>query len=118
MKEKQYPLDRLSQISLLICVPEYMSLVQSLDIFNKNEDIDLTLKEYRTGYTLFGFNMTPDLSIAGHAQTARDGNLRLELKFATALDTTINVVVMGIFDGRIEITKHRNIITDWKSYSA
>ena len=59
--------------------------------------------------------MTPDLSIAGHAQTARDGNLRLELKFSAALNTTINVIVMGIFDGRIEITKHRNIITGWKS---
>ena len=96
-------------------VREYMSLIQSLDLFNKPEDDDISLAEFANGYTIYAFNLTPDLSIGGYSQTSRDGNIRLEMKFSQALETTVNVIVMGIFDGRIEITKHRNVITDWKS---
>ena len=84
-------------------------------MYNKSEDFDILLNDFANGYTLYAFNLTPDLSLAGHAQTARDGNIRLEMQFSTALTQTVNVVVMGVFDGRIEITKHRNVITDWKS---
>lgn len=98
-----------------LCVREYMSLMQSLDLFNKSEDIDLKISDFINGYALYAFNLTPNLNIAGAAQTERDGNLRLEFKFSAALAQTVNVIVMGIFDGRIEITKHRNILTDWKA---
>lgn len=98
-----------------ICTREYMSFIQSLDLFNKSEDNDITLHEYMNGYTLYAFNLTPNLNIAGSAQTERDGNLRLEIKFSSSLAQAVNVIVMGIFDGRIEITKHRNVITDWKA---
>lgn len=94
---------------------EYVSLMQSLDLFNKNENIDLTHKEFKEGYTIFGFNLTPDLVIAGHSQPYRDGNIRLEIGFSTALTHTVNVIVMGIFDAKLEITKYRNVLMDWKS---
>jgi len=93
---------------------EYMGLLQALDIFNRNTDIDLTMDDYKGGYTLFGFNLTPDLCVAGHAQPIRDGNLRLEVNFAEALSKTYNVIVFGIFDGRVEITKMRNVLIDWR----
>lgn len=96
-------------------IREYMALMQSLEVYNKNEDVDITPFDFANGYGIFGFNLTPDLSVAGHAQTSRDGNIRLEVQFGTALPQTINVVVMGVFDGRVEITKHRNILLDWKS---
>lgn len=94
---------------------EYASLMQALEIYNKNEDVDLTPDEFENGYTIFGFNLTPDLNVSGHAQTVRDGNIRLEVQFARALEETVNVICMGIFDGRLEITKFRNVIMDWKS---
>lgn len=94
---------------------EYTSLIQSLNIYNKSEDIDLSPEEFANGYTIFGFNLTPDLSIADHAQPIRDGNIRLEVRFSEALAQTINVIVMGIFDARLEITKYRNVLMDWKS---
>ena len=96
-------------------IREYMALMQSLEIYNKDEDVDITPYEFANGYAIFGFNLTPDLSVAGHAQTSRDGNIRLEVQFATSLAQSINVVVTGIFDGRVEITKHRNVLLDWKS---
>lgn len=93
---------------------EYVSLIQALELFNKAEDVDISPSEFKLGYTIFGFNLTPDLCVAGHAQPIHDGNIRLEVQFASATDTTFNCIIMGIFDGRIEITKYRNIIQDSK----
>src|SRR6266850_2748294 len=87
-----------------ICVREYMSLIQSLQLFNRNEDFGIHLKEFAAGgYNLFGFNLTPDLSLTDHAQPYQEGNLRLELKFAEVLAATINVIIMAVFDGKVEI---------------
>jgi hypothetical protein len=70
---------------------------------------------FKSGYALYTFNLAPDLALTGHEQPYRDGNLRLEFKFARALPTTINVVLMAVFDGRIEITKSREVLLDYKS---
>ena len=99
-----------------LCVREYMScLVHSLELYNCNESNGITLKEFAsTGYNIFAFNLTPDLSVTGHAQPYREGNLRLDLKFSQALTDTINVVVFAIFDGKVEITQNRQVIVDYK----
>ena len=94
---------------------EYMSLLSSLELYNRNEDNDIEWSDYDAGYTLFGFNLTPDMTMAGHAQPYREGNLRLELKFAKALPDAINVIVMAVFDGVVEITRHRNVLTDFRT---
>ena len=94
---------------------EYMGLLSSLELYNRNEDVDIGWANYDSGYTLFGFNLTPDMTMAGHGQPYREGNLRLELKFAKPLKNAINVIVMAVFDGVVEITRHRNVITDYKN---
>lgn len=98
-----------------LCVREYMSLIQTIEQYNKSDDIDLTISDFNNGYTVFGFNLTPDLCAAGHAQPIHEGNLRLEMSFSAALDETVNVIVLGIFDGKFEITKLRNVICSWKA---
>lgn len=94
---------------------EYQALMQSLNIFNRTEDVDITPAQFAGGYTLFGFNLTPDLDIGGHKQVTRDGNLRLDIRFSSPLGQTVNVIIMGIFDGRIEISKSRQVFCDWKA---
>lgn len=93
----------------------YMSLYRALNQFNQSDDFDITTNEYANGYSLYAFNLTPDLHIVGHAQTFHDGQLRLEIKFANATAVTLNVLVLGVFDGRVDITKTRNVLCDWKS---
>lgn len=93
---------------------EYQALMQALNIYNKAEDIDLTPDQFGNGYTIFGFNLTPDLDITGHSQISKDGNLRLDIRFEKPLEQTINVILMGIFDGQIEITKARQVHLNWK----
>ena len=93
---------------------EYISLMQTLNQFNRSENINITPDKFKNGYCVYGFNLTPDLHIAGHAQTMQDGNLRLEIGFSKNTTEVLNVIVMGIFDGRVEITKQRNVLCDWK----
>ena len=43
--------------------------------------------------TLFGFDLTPDMSEVGAFQLIKQGNLRVEIHFTEALTTTINVIM-------------------------
>lgn len=94
---------------------EYMSLLQSMDLFNKSENIGMTLYDFANGYTIYGFNLTPNLQIGGMSQLTKEGNLRLEIQFSTPTTTPLNVICMGVFDAQIEITKLRQIHLNWKT---
>ena len=61
------------------------------------------------GCALFTFNLTSDFCIT-QTQMPRDGNIRLDLKFARNLGEPINIIVYGLFDTEIQITKDREII--------
>ena len=99
-----------------LCVREYMALAQSLGLYNRDEDNDITFNDFRGGTAIFAFNMAPDLEISGaHGQPYRDGNLRLDVKFSAALANAINVVVMAVIDGKAEITKSRDVLMDYKT---
>ena len=56
---------------------------------------------------LFGFDLTPDMSEVGAFQLIKQGNLRVEIHFAEALTTTINVIMYAEFDNVIEIDRNR-----------
>ena len=75
---------------------------------NLNNGIDLD-KFVNGGYTFFTFNLTPDFDYT-QRQMPRDGNLRLEVKFAKPLDKAINVLIYATFDTDLQITKTGQII--------
>jgi hypothetical protein len=54
----------------------------------------ITREEYAQGNTLFGFDLTPDMSEVGAFQLIKQGNLRVEIHFAEALTATINVIFL------------------------
>ena len=93
----------------------YMGMLHALEMFNRNDGNGITLEEYAAGSTIFVFNLTPDLTAgSGTQQTYRTGNIRLEMKFGVATPSAINVIVYAVFDGKIEITKDRNIHLDYQ----
>ncbi len=95
------------------CSREYVALHQALELYNVDESRNITLDDFLNGFTLMAFNLSPDMEISGPAQTMRDGNLRLEVRFTTALPDPINVVVLAVFDSQIEITKNRDVLLDY-----
>jgi hypothetical protein len=77
----------------------------------------LQLRKYhlQRGNTLFGFDLTPDMSEMGAFQLIKQGNLRVEIHFAEALAETINVVLYAEFDNVIEIDRNRQVLFDYSA---
>jgi hypothetical protein len=74
-----------------------------------------TREGYAKGNTLFGFDLTPDMSEVGAFQLIKQGNLRVEIHFAEALAGTINVVLHAEFDNVIEINRNRQVLFDYSA---
>ena len=94
---------------------EYISLLQSLNMFNNNEENGIHENFFRNGASIFGFNLCPNLMIGGLSHPIQPGSLKLSMTFSKQLENTINVVVMGIFDEHIQIGKDRKVYCSWKA---
>jgi len=95
----------------MLVLRPYMAMIQGLEMYNSNQSNNITIDDFVKGKTLFIFNLTPDLNASGSCgQPYRTGNLRLEMKFAKALDEAINVIMFAIRDGKIEICKDRQVV--------
>ena len=93
----------------------YVSMFSGTGLMCRDQGNDISRDEYGNGYTLFAFDLTPDLSDVGHFQLAKHGNLRLELHFKSQLSETVNAIVYAEFDNVIEIDKARNVLFDYSA---
>jgi hypothetical protein len=94
----------------------YMSLFVGTGKAFRDADIDLTRDEYADGYTLYAFDLTPDLaSDSDHYSLLKSGSVRLKLTFSTALPNTINAVVYAEFQNVLEIDRNRNVFYDFNA---
>ena len=71
--------------------------------------------DYSRGYTLYAFDLTPDLGEDDHFNLIKEGNVRVDMKFSVALPNTINVIVYAEFENIIEIDRTRNVIFDYSN---
>ncbi len=97
-------------------IREYNSLFSGSGIHFSDNGNDISYSDYANGFTLFCFDTTPDLS--SHDTTwnvQKSGTLRIELRFARALEESITVIVFSEFDSLIEIDRNRQVILDYSS---
>jgi len=66
-----------------------------------------------SGYTLYAFDLMPDLGEDDHFSLTQQGSVRLVLKFGTALAEPVSVIAYAEFQNVIEIDRHRNVIYDF-----
>ncbi len=92
----------------------YMNLFTGTNKF-KDEGNDIKREDFPGGYALYAFDLTPDLSGGDHFNLAKEGSVRVDLKFAVALPNTINVIVYAEFENVIEIDRNRNVIFDYSN---
>jgi len=92
-------------------IRSYIQTMTTLNYFNTDDSNGITIEHFKDGYNLYAFDLTPDANGYGqHRSVNTNSSLRVELSFKAALTKTINVLLFGIFDAKIEITKLRDII--------
>ena len=67
--------------------------------------------DYIRGYTLFVFNMQEDIS--DRVVVRRQGNLRLDFKFAHPLVNPITVITYAVYKSEVEIDCQKDVTMDY-----
>ena len=96
-------------------VSSYLSLFSGTGRQNRDLGIDISRSEYKDGYALYAFDLTPDMSQEGHYNLIKQGSLRLDMKFGTALPNTVTFIAYGEFENLIEIDRSRNLVFDFNN---
>jgi len=91
----------------------YDSLFGGTGKLYRDEGLFISRENYANGYALYAFDLTADLGEDDHFSLVRQGSVRLALKFATALATTVTVVTYAEFENVIEVDRDRNVVFDF-----
>ena len=91
----------------------YFMLLESTGHVFNNSGIDISRRDYEQGYSLLAFDLTPDLDESGCYHVLRKGTARLELKFSTALQEPVNLIVFAEGDSAIKIDKNRQVFSNF-----
>jgi hypothetical protein len=91
-------------------VDAYLNLSEVSGTMGQNAGNAITLEQFAKGYSLFGFNLDPELKHGNYMNLVRRGNVRLEIRFKYALSETMVLIIMGEHLDVIEFDKARNTI--------
>ena len=92
----------------------YNQTMESLHYFNTDDSNGMTMEHFKNGYNLYIFDLTPDTTAQGpHRHLMRTGSLRLELGFKKNLTSAVTVILFGLIDAKLEITKMRDILVSY-----
>ena len=96
-------------------ISAFQTLFSGTNKMFDNQGNGITREQYGNGYTLFVFDLTPDLCLGDNKQPMKTGNASIECQFGTPLEAAINFVVLGEFQSLIEIDANRNVLCDFNN---
>jgi hypothetical protein len=96
-------------------ITSFMSLFNATGKENRDEGNDIDRPDFADEYALYAFDLSPDLSENDHFNLARQGTVRVDLKFALALPHTVTVVTYAKFENIIQIDRNRNVVFDFNN---
>ena len=91
----------------------YMTLFEGTGMLNDDRGNGIHRDKYKSGFALYAFDLTPDMTEGGHVDLIKHGTIRMEIHFKEALAQTVNVIVYAEYDNLIQIDRARNVITDF-----
>lgn len=78
-----------------------------------SKDLDITFAEYKSGYTLFSFDLNPDISSSTHYSPLSDGVIDLEFTKEKAHSLSYTCICYLESDNIIQLNKHRQPSFDY-----
>jgi hypothetical protein len=93
-------------------ITAYKTLFSGLGKENHDEGNDIDRLDYPRGFTLYAFDLTPDLSDNENFNLVRNGTVRIDISFATALTEAVSLIAYAEFENVIEIDRSRNVVFD------
>lgn len=96
-----------------LCIRSYMSLFTGLNVYRQDSGNGISKSDYMTGYTLYAFDLSPDLNEGGHVNVQKQGSLRVEMTFKKPLPHTVNCLLYCEYENLLQITSDRQILTDF-----
>lgn len=91
----------------------YMTLFEGTGMLNDDKGHGIIRTDYKNGFTLYAFDLTPDMTEGSHVDPIKHGNLRMDLHFKEPLAETVNVIVYAEYDNVIQLDRARNVILDY-----
>ncbi|KAM9364999.1 solute carrier family 22 member 7-like [Pholidichthys leucotaenia] len=91
---------------------EFYDMFLSTGRHLKDLPLSINREEFNNRYTLFVFNLAPG-DDNNALSTVSNGNLRLEMRFRTALSHTTTLIVYACYDSILEINSKRDGLVDY-----
>ncbi|XP_023238249.1 uncharacterized protein LOC111637071 [Centruroides sculpturatus] len=92
----------------------FISLFEDIGCINHHKFTNISYDDYKDGYTLYCFDLTPDHSASeSHISVSQQGNISVELKFSTAILETVNVICLLEYNNTLEIDHSRTVFVDY-----
>ena len=83
----------------------YQTLFSVTGIAGKDAGLGISCEAYAKGYTLVVFDLSSETVDARVQAVEKQGNLQLEIRFASALTQSINIILCTSFPGEIPINQ-------------
>ena len=94
-------------------IQAYQTLFSGINKMYHDTGHFISRDDYPNGYTLYCFDLSPDLNSGDHLNLIKKGNLRFEIRFAQPLPQTVMVIAYAQFHNILEVDKQRNIMLEY-----
>jgi hypothetical protein len=92
----------------------YEDLLECLDLWGRNKSNGLSLEKYKTDFTVFAWDLTPDMSASSNIFNGyMQGTVSLHMKFVNTLAQNVNLFVYGENKNIMEIGFAGDVTVDF-----
>lgn len=96
---------------------EYLSVYEALNEMTSDPCYQLSIENYVKGNTIFAVNLGNDTSdginMSGYRNPKKSGDLRVEMRFAEALNNNVTCLMLMQYDSAVIITNTLEVLTDY-----
>ena len=92
----------------------YLSLLESAGLMFQNTSLLFDADDWPNGFALMAFSFEPDLGQSGCLSRRRTGVVGLDIRFGSALPTTMTLICIYYRDSILEIDLRRNAFLPYK----